>query len=218
MFSLINDVSVEEAFYDGTDTKTNTFVLPMIGIKKGYLRNFFLNSYIREDRQYNVDDPNYRPLFLAIKKPNKGDVQTIERWFLLDQSLKSKREYTTSFYGGKLDETTDIIVYEYDVNRSPYAADYDLFLQGKYSEFSQLYKHGKIKIVGDKFVSIFPEKLTNGAGEIMSNIAFQIIHKDPALRESIENTLQVELSPDVELWDAPDIWGRECFKYKFKLA
>lgn len=103
------------------------FVLPMVNIHNKHLPNNLINSYINDDYQ-----------IVLIFDRNIEDI-----------SFNDFLEYTksTKYYAGYQEDIDEVIIYLNIEDHNK--ANYDLFKEGKYSQFSEEYKkvicqfHGK---------------------------------------------------------------------------
>jgi hypothetical protein len=78
--------------------------------------------------------------------------------------------------------------------------DFMLFVEGRYSEFSQLFKNTIPKEV---------TLLQNNELVTVQTTMHQIITKNDKMKKFVENELNISLSVDDEYWPAPDLMSRE---------
>lgn len=167
-------------------TCATVFLLPGIGLQRQDILQYgFIAAYI--------DDINH-----SIKYKNS--------LYLLYKPTSRFKEFLDSEYG-----RTKLLIEEYDypngyvvvVYRFPkeFIPDYELFLEGKYSKFSEDYKN------------VFPKTtwIENEYGLRTEKFTFQhlVFIKHPVIREHWYDKLGVQIPKDGEHWTKPDIENKE---------
>ncbi len=168
---------------DGKFTKTTQFLLPAIelSITPKFL-TYFLNAFLNDVEYEHVYK---RPLFLLFKCTKSKE------WAQAYKELKDNKNYRTDYNVGFKDGW-DLVMMVYEVPESLHE-DYLNFKKGKYSHFSIDYKKR------------FPRFISTSNKKEEARI-WQVIHKSPDLRRSIEHELKIPsslLDDEDELWDIP---------------
>ena len=164
--------------------KTFTYILPMlkeyVTVKKENLINTYIGS---QDRP---DDDNH--IFLLYKF--SGDKQFLEYEDYLT---------TTKLYVDSYDPDKYHVMYIFRIPEE-YQDVYNLFKEGKYSEFPQKYK-----------IALFEY---HGITDANHRVA-QVLFKHPDLREEWEDKLKIPIPEDSEVSSVPDL-ELEVYSDKYK--
>jgi len=154
--------------------KSYTYILPMlanyVGVRKSNLKNTFIG-----DKDYPKYDNN---IFLLYKFSGSKE------FLLYEDFLKNTNLFVDSY-----DPDDHHVMFVFDVP-SFYQSDYDLFKEGKYSEFPQEYK-----------IALFEY---HGITDSKHRVA-QVLFKHPDLREEWENKLNIPIPEDSEVSSVPDL-------------
>jgi hypothetical protein len=111
-------------------TKATSFILPMLGLPNEYYGSNFINCYIGDTSKPEYIDK----IFLLFKFSNT-------RYFAsLESELQSMVEYISSYSCGN-----DMEMFVFEVPKS-YKEDYQLFKDGKYSQFSDILKKETLRL------------------------------------------------------------------------
>lgn len=160
------------------------FLLPGIGlVRKDVLEVGFISAYL--------DDVNHEPhyenaVYLLFKPENMDTFRT----FMTIEKLRSApilEDY--DYEGGYV-----VVVYRFF---DKYMPEYQLFLEGKYSKFSE------------EYIKLFPEQVAipNADGKIKMEYSLQyhIFNRSNAIKEFWEDRIGQKLDEDAELWSSPDL-------------
>jgi hypothetical protein len=170
---------------DKTVTDSTRFLLRGVGLLKPELAQYgFINAYIDD-----VDhEPHYKDCLYLLFKP--VDIQALE--FFIEEQREERTPRLVEEYdhpGGYV-----VIVYKFPAK---YMEDYRLFLEGKYSKFSDDYK------------GLFPMERT---GMTKKNIPTKepsfydlIFNRRDEMRNVLEEKLDVILDPGSEYWSSPTL-------------
>jgi len=149
--------------------KSLYFIMPMIGISSNY-RNL-INCYLGDSTYPKY---NYSKILVELKFKDNNILKNI----YLEDSYETKQN--TCIYVFKVPEE--------------FEKDYYLFLQGKYSQFSDKYKS---KILNQ--VQIKP---------IQNSYVYKILYKTADLKAELEERIGQELPTDAEICSIAD-WNKE---------
>tara|TARA_E500000318_G_C3412746_1_gene154251 strand:- start:68 stop:583 length:516 start_codon:yes stop_codon:yes gene_type:complete len=153
--------------------KSSVFLIPMLG---GTQKLFFYNSLFLDAYCYKE---GYGEC-LILKYIDSED-QLFEKFKLAVQKF---RMYLSTFYDD------DYVYFMFDIPRK-YISDYNLFMKGKYSEFSIELK--------DSILRFHSETLTHR--EYVS----EVLYKSEDRKQDIEDFLDEELPPNSELESKPNL-------------
>lgn len=171
-------------YQDVKATKTTDFVLPFLGFTKNYYHPFLVNAYLGD-----VDKGGLEPEQMIIVVSNhRMDI----RHARIEDSLKSLPEFID--YYDVLDSRMSAYVFNIPYN---FLDDYHLFVQGKYSKFSE---EAQIMILKGRT----PE----------SSMPY-IFKKDAVLRNYWDKKLKCALEKDAEVWPILTIEEELFDKNKF---
>ena len=106
------------------------FILPMCGINHKNLPTNFINAYINKDYQ----------AFMVFDK-------TVDYDIIFYKFLENTREKNNNLI--EVADEDDEIVLKFNISKE-YHKDYDTFVEGKYSKFSESYKKTLISYFGQK--------------------------------------------------------------------
>lgn len=186
---------IPESLYDGRFSKTSQFMIPAIGINVTHKLVFpyFENAFLA-DRGHKH---NYtRPIFVLFSITSFKE----ENWINVYNALIRSKNFITEYDVG-IQKNKYLLMLVFSVPEE-YSQDYYNFRVGKYSHFSENYKK--------KFTEFLDKKKTK------RNIHWQIINRDPVLKEQIETAFNV---PNNLLDDKDEIWEkprneREFYRFK----
>lgn len=150
------------------------FVLPMVAINHNNLPKEFINSYI--DREYHV--------YIVFEKDN--NFVNLNQNYL--QYLKDNNEYIESY-----EEDTDEYIIKFNIPEE-YYKEFDLFIQGKYSKFSENYKNRLCFYFGRKSIK---------EGHLVNIV--NAIYPEDFKRLQIAKHLDVDVSLIREVYDPPNL-------------
>lgn len=177
------DYKVPESVFDKKRTKTTLFMLQTIFPNNSLVATeYFVNAFI-DDALFKHDLT--RCIFILFKIEPKNP-----RWIMLAQKLRSKPEFVLEYFGGMQDGKHLMMM----VFRIPekYAAEYDNFIDGKYSKFSEDYK------------KLFPRHVYNEKAQPIESVIWQALYKADDLKKRMEDFLDTEFGPEDELWGKPE--------------
>jgi hypothetical protein len=168
-------------------TFTTSLLLPAVGMSKRSLVKYgFINGYL-DDKTHDI---HYKPAVYILFKPPSWD--RFEAYLEIEQNtpnLISSYDYAGGY-----------IVLVYSILER-FIKDYELFMEGKYSKFSEEYKATFPKMV---------RHIDRKTGVEVSEVSLQyhIISKSEALKKMRERELGIkfeELGPDMEVWSKVDV-------------
>lgn len=158
--------------YNKKMTCTTLFLRPTLEIKTRDLEaNNFINAYL-DDISHDI---HYEDCIYLLFKPHDFDKF---QYFL---SRERSRISIVEDY-----DYEEYVVVVYNIPEK-FKKDYQLFLEGKYSEFSKDIR----EVIGN---NISPEC-----------IQLKVITKSPELKEHWEKEFGVEMDQDQEVWEKPDL-------------
>lgn len=135
----------------------------------------FINGYIRDlEREQDYINPVF-----AVFKPNDLG--------LFEEFLKREKISTRHLVDDYDFQDYTVLVYEFPLTR-----DYELFLEGKYSQMSDRYK----TVVSSKI-------LIDGKEE--PRLCWRICNKTKDMKEYWETKLEIEFTDDQEYYSKPDL-------------
>lgn len=165
-------------------TKTSLFLLPILTYETGETANqvlwdigLFKNAYCFTDT-YEYKSPEYT---ISLHYDWKSGKQTFDRY---EDSLKTNFKGFECIHAFAPDKVSEMLVYQIP---DKYKQIYDMFLQGKYSYFPEMYKQHILKFTSQ------PKD-----GKI-----HRILYKSALLKAELENSLGCKIPDNCELYDPP---------------
>ena len=167
-------------------TKSNVrlFLLGLVGNYSDFY-GMFENAYLAHETNKTDNDVFY---ILVSKKNLYEKVRDI---LILSDTFESLEDINDGF-----------ALYTFRVPEE-FKFDFSLIKKGRYSRVSNKYK----ELLLERTNTIF-----NGVMDKESKL-YKVLYRDPRYRESIEEDLEIHLSPDAELFEVPDLKGVDMFKY-----
>jgi len=167
-------------------TKSYDFLLPLTGYSSVNLNPYLTNVYLGDTGllDWDLESPD---IFVLTKY--SGDM----RYYNLEKEIEKHEDFKTSYslFRGRY------IMFVFTINKE-FKKDYDLFLKGKYSEFSH---PAKIRLMKDRSRT--------------SAIPF-VLDKGQSLRAYWEGKLDAQLPDNSEVWPIVS-YNQELFdRVKFK--
>ena len=107
-------------------TKATSFILPMLGKSIYFFNSYLLNCYVG-DKELIEKYPNH--IFVLLKIEDKEEYRTIKK------EMESLKTFIESY--NPMENKTEMFIFSIP---KIYKKDYELFLRGKYSEFSNKLK------------------------------------------------------------------------------
>ena len=159
--------------------KTNCstlFLMPIfkVGIEK--LKKYgFINTYLDD---MHKEDKYERSIYFLFKPPNMYEFGT----FLEEEN--SRHSFIVDDY-----DYPPYVVVVYQLPED-WKEDYQLFYEGRYSEFSEAYKNKFPKYVHQK-------------GSDIQSIQWCVFSKSPKLKKEWEDEIGMILDNKLELWESP---------------
>lgn len=172
---------------DSLGTCSTIFLLPAVGLKREIVRKYgFIAAYL-DDKNHEVHHKN--AIYILYHPVKMDDFQSFLRGeYIRTPLLIEDYDYAEGYV---------VTVYKLPLD---FMGDYELFLQGKYSKFSEKYK--------SKFPKI-TDVVYDGIPTTDISIAHRIFNRTPELKALWEDMIGVVLSDDAEYWSIPDIGGTE---------
>lgn len=163
---------------------TTIFLLPSIGHTRQKLLPYgFLSAYL-DDINHSV---HYENAVYILFKPEKMDEF---HKFLSKEYLKSPLIIQDYDYKG------GYIVVIYSIN-DRFLPDYQLFLEGKYSQFSK------------EYMKLFPSKIAvdkkNGTKEVVYSLQHRLFNRTKDMKALWEQRIGQAIPENMELWSVPDM-------------
>lgn len=180
---IMEDYKVPESVFDKKRTKTTLFMLPTIFPNNSLVSTeYFVNAFI-DDTQFKHQLSGV--IFILFKTDPKG-----YKWQMLAQKLRSKTEYVLEYFCGMQDGKYLIMM----VFKIPekYTNEYQCFINGQYSKFSENYK------------KLFPRHVYDERAQPKESTIWQVLYKVEELKKSMENYFDVDFAPEDELWGEPE--------------
>jgi hypothetical protein len=201
-----NEVNIKDIIFEesklaptkfGKDcTNSSLFLMYMIGYKIFNMPPNFVNAFVN-DRQHRH---NYNRPILFLFRVNDINYQHRDKsWSYFEEAMRNHSQFIEYYYAGH-DGNHDLVMYVFEAPEI-FHEDYDRFLEGKYSEFSLAFQDVFPKTV------ILPNK-----SAVQPLLHYRVIQKDPVLKKQIEDIIDVDLPDSAELWDKPDVYGRETYR------
>ena len=187
------DYKLKDLILDGKYTKATHFLLPGLHLKgnMSIFTRYFANAFINDEEIAHVVR---NPLFVLFKTKSFDD-----NWRNFEFGVKTSPRCIWVYDVGKNDDDYLIMfLFEFP---SAYRSDYNQFLEGDYSKFSDYYK------------KLFPETTINDYGETIENPLYGVVHKTPTFKKSLEMVVGETIKPSYEYWEK---WSadREVFRKK----
>jgi hypothetical protein len=177
------DYKVPESVFDKKKTKTTLFMLQTIFPNNSLVASeYFVNAFI-DDTKFKHDLK--RCIFVLFKVEPKNP-----RWLLFANKVKSKLEFILEYFVG-MQDGRHLMMMVFKVPER-YTNEYDLFIEGRYSKFSEEYK------------KLFPQRTFNEKAQPGESIIWQALYKSEELRKKFETYFNVEFDPEDELWGKPE--------------
>jgi len=150
-------------------TKTVDFVLPLLGYSKVDLSPYLVNAYLGDTSMvdWDLDSPD---VFVLLRWAYNQSFKDLEKMLEMDKYFKVSYDLLDNY-----------IMFVFTISPS-FRPDFDRFMEGSYSEFSD---PAKIRIMRHRTKSS-PMPL--------------ILDKDRSLKEHWENKIGVQLSSNDEVW------------------
>jgi hypothetical protein len=163
---------------------TTIFLLPGIGHTRQELLKFgFLAAYL-DDVNHEV---HYEESVYLLFKPENA--QVFQKFLENEYKTGSRIVEDYDYEGG-------YVVVVYKINEK-YLPEYQLFLQGKYSEFAKEYI--------DKFPTEIIVQDQAGMPVLKKSLHYHIFNRTKEIKEYWENKVGEKLPKNMELWSAPDM-------------
>ena len=167
------------------------FLLPSFGLTLRQLEDAgFVNSYLMHENVPKTKDTGVW-IYLLFRTDTENK---LKKFTSLNWELKTKKVFIDHWGYSKNYWVVVVELYP------EFEDDFVLFTEGRYSEFSQ------------RFINTIPREVTllgnNGLGVVPSTM-HQIITKEPAIRNFVEQELKIRISVDDEYWPAPDTMSKE---------
>jgi hypothetical protein len=166
------------------------FLLPSFGLTARELNAAgFVNSYLMHENIPKTTDEDVWIYLLF--KTNDVTIKNFHNFLWEMRFQKSLIDH----WGCKHDYWVAVIKLH-----KQFEDDFMLFIEGRYSEFSQLFKNTIPKEV---------TLLQNNELVTVPTTMHEIITKNDKMKKFVENELNIRLSVDDEYWPAPDLMARE---------
>lgn len=173
-------------------TLLQPFITPFIGNFSLFGRTsdkILVNTFVRHEN----DDDKYAIYLL------------LDQCKLKYKSIRSRLVIMDDFIEEISTENDQYIIFKFKVPSNKYK-DYDYILSGRYSKVSKDFKN----------IIITNNNLIRESGEMnKTSIMYKILWRNPLYKKGLEKSLNVTIDRDAELWDLPDIEGRETFKESY---
>ena len=154
--------------------KSYTYILPMLSTEFDVIRTNLINTYIGSD-EYPAYDNHIFLLYKYVGNP---------RFIEYEDYLEH-----TKLFEAKYDPDKYHVMFIFSVPKE-YQHVYDLYKQGKYSQFPDSYK-----VFIFKFHSITDE----------NHKVAKVLYRHPDLKEELEDRLDIVLSSNSEVSSVPDL-------------
>lgn len=180
---IMENYKVPESMFDKKRTKTTLFMLQTIFPNNSLMATeYFVNAFIDDAKFKHL---LHRPIFILFKvEPGST------KWIMLAHKLRSKPEFTLEYFCGMQDKKHLIMMVFKVPDR--YSNEYENFIDGKYSKFSEDYK------------KLFPQHTYNERAQPKESTIWQVLYKSDELKRNIERFFDTEFAPEDELWGIPE--------------
>lgn len=177
------DLTMPASPFSGNRTYSSLFLVPAFEINLSSLvYHYFVNAYL-DDHQ--IDHIYKKPLFFLVEVKKLDD-----NFRRIDIDLQRNKNFRYTYLAG----TNGIgFLFMYVFECPPeYYSEYDKFIKGQYSKFSERYKGRFYKTVPGQEGG-FDESPISG-----------VMYKTPKIKEKVEKIIGVELSSSDEYFGKPD--------------
>lgn len=177
------DVKIPNSPFSGNRTYSTLFLAPAFELNlNSALWHYFVNAYLDD---YTIEHVYKRPLFILLETRKLDD--SFKR---VDFDLQRNKNFRYSYVAGT-HGLSFLFMYVFECPEQ-YTEEYDRFLKGQYSKFSERYKGRFYKIIPDSEGG-FDESPISG-----------VMYKTDKLKEKVEDIIGVPLSPSQEYFGIPD--------------
>lgn len=191
------NISFPNSIYTGQRTYSSLFLIPAFDIDvSSDIYDFFVNAYIDD---YQLKHVYKRPLFILLE--TRG---LTTRFKKINEQLRKHKYFIYDYVAGSYQ---DKILYMY-VFECPdeFKNDYDRFLKGEYSKFS------------DKYKTRFQKSYEDERGNFIESPLYGAIYKTPTFKRKVEKLLfdpsdGQKLDPQQEYFGSPER-KIEVFRYE----
>lgn len=190
------DLNLPNSPYSGHRTYSSLFLTPAFSINlNSDLYDYFINTYIDD---YDFKHLHERPLFLLTETlTTGGSYKEVDRELRLNKNFR--HTYIAGTHKGMM-----LIMYVFECP-DEYKADYDRFLKGQYSKFSEKYKER------------FPKVTRDSKGKYVESPLYGAIYKTATFKKQVEKMIcdpkeGERLDPNQEYFGIPSR-KIEIFRY-----
>lgn len=158
---------------------TTIFLLPSIGHTRQKLLPYgFLSAYLDDiNHPIHYEDS----IYVLFKPENMVEfVKFISKEYIRNPFILQDYDYPEGF-----------VVVVYHINEK-FRPDFELFLEGKYSQFSDEYK------------ALFPKSITK-MGKTIYSLQYRLFNRTKDIRTLWERRIGQKIPEDMELWSIPDM-------------
>ncbi len=169
---------------------TSTFLLPAFGVRiQNWFKFGFVNAYLSDINREKTNDKDIH-LYLLFKPNDKQKAELNKKISDLSESDINKTDYIEDY---DYEEGYIVLVLKFP---EKYRKDYNRFLKGKYSYFSEEYRN---LFTEDQMVEFINE---NDKVEKLASKSFQwlVINRDPRMKKFTEKKYDIQLSPEDEVY------------------
>jgi hypothetical protein len=162
------ELIVPASEFTGIHTYSTMFMPPPFDIFiDNNIANVMVNCYLDDSQLKHLFR---KPLFFLIKIPD------INKTFLqIERYLRDNKNFSYTYPVGKTAKGEYLFMYVFECPEK-YGADYDKFLDSKYSETSA------------EFKSLFHKSIPV-QGKTVENPVYGVLHKTPSIKETVERIL-----------------------------
>ena len=185
------DFKMPNSPFSGNRTYTSLFLIPAFEINlNSLIYHFFVNAYLDD---YKIEHIYKRPMFFLVETKKIDD-----NFRRIDLDLQRNKNFRYTYVAGT-HGLSFLFMYVFECP-SQYAQEYDRFLNGEYSKFSENYKGRFYRLIQDQEGG-FDESPISG-----------VMYKTAKTKEKVEKIIDVQLSPSQEYFGKPDK-KLEIFRY-----
>jgi len=170
-------------------TTSSVFLAPLVTIEKSLIGHRFINSYLKDE---SVDTHQDNHLFIVYSNYQDTGFETFENKLLSNKYCVEQYDIVSTYFGVAIFQIPEYFLREYQ-----------LFLRGRYSEFSP---EAKGLCLTNNLISsgntAFLSKINKDSEKTLLQCIFD---KDEALRTIQSNRLGTEIPKGQELWSTPDL-------------
>src|SRR6188768_2978606 len=169
--------------FSGEHTYSTLFLIPMFDIQlEGLFFDYFINAYI-DDKE--LIHEYKRPLFVLTKTPSLY----LPDFRIYDTKLRKNRNFVYTYSVGT-EKGLYLQMYVFECPQE-FEKDYDNFINGTYSKFSDYFKRR------------FPKTIQEPTGQFIESPLYGAINRTYSFKKKVETLIDYKLPPESEYFAKP---------------